>query len=129
MFIYFTSYFKNKMIVHYSTCGLSIILNRADRESIENKWRLEAKIVNRPPQNFVLHLVDVVEENEFPEDRGFHIRAIPIDSNWETREGIEVYLSRSNFSLLLDKSRSFMEIGSYISRSRFDRIEFNYIDL
>lgn len=117
------------MIVNYTSCGIYIVLKRQDKEVIESCGILEAKISNRPHQKFTLHLVDRVEEREDLEASGFHIRAIPPRSNWDSREGFEVYLSRENFSLLLDTNRHSTGVGSYISRSRFDRIEFNYFSI
>ena len=117
------------MRVNYTSCGLIIILTNKDIVTIEETGKLESIIGNRNHQNLVLYLVDKVEEGEDLEAEGFHIKANPLGSNWDTRQGFDVYLSRENLAILLDTNRHGSDVGTYISRSRFDRIEFNYFNV
>ncbi|HDK41967.1 MAG TPA: hypothetical protein ENG87_01200, partial [Candidatus Pacearchaeota archaeon] len=70
------------MRVCYST-GLVINLNNADERILREKGKLVAKMREWKKAEVILNVVNKVEENEFPEEPGFHIIGEPSDTGPE----------------------------------------------
>ena len=115
------------MRAEFCGCGLIITLVKKDRDELEEKGELECRLHGWKKPKLVLHVVDEVPEKGSLEEPGFHIEVTPPKAGPETRDGYNVYLSRERFTSLVNPEEDPVIYGGhFVSRSMYDRVEFNY---
>jgi hypothetical protein len=106
--------------------GINISLSSKDKN---NSGTLECRLPSYKQPVLVLHIEGHVE-NGPGEEPGFHIEATPVDRDPTGIERYDVYLSRERFEKLIRPNRRQIirdeNEGSFISRSKYDRIAFTY---
>lgn len=107
--------------------GLLLTLNLKDKEEGNAKGKLECRLFQWHKAKVILHITDNIPERECLEETGFHITALPPGSGPEERTRYDIYLSTEHFHNLTNPTENpIIDGGHFLSRSRYDRIEFNY---
>jgi len=104
----------------YWTEGIHIILSSKDK----GKKHLVCRLPDWKKPKLLLHIVDEVKKRGTFEEQGFHIEAYPKTSP-ELIERYDVFLSKERFNALMNNTDDYC-MGSFISRSMYDRISFLY---